>query len=84
MAKVHEKDVPLRVIASIPGSAYDRFGNALARLVGRLPEAKIACDTKRVTRRLRKINVPDEKLVSPDVASLFTMVPLHETVTKTA
>ena len=85
LAKVHKRDVPLRPIVCIPGSAYDRLGNVLARLVGHLPKAEIACDTKRVASRLRKIILlPDEKLVSLDVTSLFTMVPLHETVTKTA
>ena len=68
----------------IPGSAYNRLVNVSARLVGRFSEAKNACDTKRVDSRLRKINLFPEKLVSLDVTSLFTMVPLHGTVTKTA
>ena len=65
-------------------AVFDRLGNVLARLLGRLPEAKTACNTKRVANRLRKIILPKEKLVPLYVTPLFTMVPLHETVTKTA
>ena len=85
LAKVHKKDVPLRPIVSMPGSTYDNLGKVLAHLVGRLPEAQIACDTKRVAARLRKsVLNPGEQLASLDVTSLFTMVPLHETIAKTA
>ena len=84
LAKVHKKDVLLCPIVSTPGCVYDILGNVLAPLLGRLPEAKTACNTNRVASRLRKINLlPDEKLVSLYVTSLLTMVPLHETVTKT-
>ena len=70
---------------SMPGSAYDKLGKTLAKLVGKLPEAQIACDTKRVASRLRHSTLKgDEQLASLDVTSLFTMVPLHETVIKTA
>ena len=70
---------------SMPGSAYDKLGKSLAKLVGKLPEAQIACDTKRVASRLRHSTLKgDEQLASLDVTSLFTMVPLHETVIKTA
>ena len=70
---------------SIPSSTYDRLVNVLAQFIGLSPEDKISCATNRVSCRLRKkIVLPDEKQVSPDVTLLFTMVPLHETVIKTA
>ena len=52
LAKVHKKDAPLRPIVSIPGYAYDRLEKVFLQLVGRLPEAKIGCDTKRAGSRL--------------------------------
>ena len=81
LAKVHKVGVPLRPIVSMPGSVYDRLGQALAQLVSKLPQAQIACDTKRVANRLRKTELDEnEQFVSLDVSSLFTNVPLRETV----
>ena len=68
----------------MPSSVYANLGTCLAKIIGKLPEARIECGTKGVSKQLRNVVLKKgEVLASLDVTSLFTMVPVRETVHRT-
>ena len=84
LAKVHKKDIPLRPIVSMPGSAYHPLAKQLAKWISKLPEASISCNVGQVMRQLSDIQLQsDEQLVSLDVEGLFTNVPVNEAIAYT-
>ena len=82
LAKIHKQDIPLRPIISFPGSAYHNLATHLASLVSQLPQSRIDCDPNKIRDVLNRI--PGNKcLVSYDVESLFTNVPVTESINLT-
>ena len=73
-AKVHKSGTPLRPIVSAPGAAYYNLAKYLASILSEIPEANINCNAKEVKHDLTQQN--EGQLVSYDVVSLFTNVPL--------
>ena len=87
-AKVHKlftnniDDLPLRPIISNIGTATYERAKYLANLLARLGKSKYTMNnTKEFVKYIQKQKVPDGyKMVSFDVVSLFTNVPLEQTI----
>ena len=85
LAKVRKDDVPLRPVLSMPGSPYHKIGQKIADWLSVLPESKINSSTKQVADQMNStILQDDEVIVSFDVSSLYTNVPVNEAIHKAA
>ena len=85
LAKVHKSNVPVRPILSMPGSQYENLSKAVADILKRLPEAGIRTDKKEVLKTVQTTMLEDDEImVSLDIESLFTNVPLTESINYTA
>ena len=81
LAKVHKKDIPLRPVLSLPGSAYDKLNKWLSTFFEKIPGANIETSTERMKDTLNKTTLePNETLFSMDVKSLYTNVPVTEAI----
>ena len=80
-AKVHKNIVPLRPVLSMPGSSYFKVGDQVAEWLSKVPECKINCSSKMIADKLAEIKLAeDEELISFDVVSLYTNVPVNEAI----
>ena len=80
-AKIHKEQVPLRPIASCNGSINEGLSRYLAKILSKLPESNINCTAEEVCELITdQVHNMDGELfmVSYDVVSLFTKVPLEE------
>ena len=85
LAKIHKRQTPLRPILSMPGSLYEPLSKELAKWISKLPESNINCNVSQVRNALCDVKLePDERVISLDVVSLFTNVPLLEAINHTA
>jgi len=81
LAKVHKNDLPLRPVLSMPGSAYYKIAKQTAEWLSVVPECQINSLTKDIADKLNKIALKtDHELVSFDVVSLYTNVPVLEAI----
>ena len=81
LAKVHKQDTPLRPVLSMPGSAYYNIGKFLCQFISKIPECNINSSTESVSKKIKDIELDDdEELVSFDVSSLYTNVPVMESI----
>ena len=81
LAKVHKQNTPVRPIVSMPGSAYHKLAVELGCYLKRLPQANINVNVPKVQESITSLSLePDEDLVSLDVVSLFTNVPVKEAI----
>ena len=81
LAKVHKQDTPVRPVLSIPGSAYHNVATQVAKWLSFVPECQINTSTKTVCDTLSSVKLDkDEVLVSFDVSSLYTNVPVMEAI----
>ena len=81
LAKVHKKDTPLRPVVSIPGSSYKNLNRFLTPFFQKLPCANIETNTKDARKALESLTLEDdEQIVSLDVKSLYTNVPVGESI----
>ena len=64
----------------MPGSAYHRVAKQVADWLAVVPECKINTSTKKVNQSLKDIQLHEECLVSFDVTSLYTNVPVNEAI----
>ena len=81
MAKVHKKKIPVRPVLSMPGSAYHKIGMQVAEWLTMVPECGINTSSKKIADSLNDIKLgADEEIVSFDVTSLYTNVPLTEAI----
>ena len=81
LVKIHKPTVPVRPVLSMPGSAYHKIALQVADWLSIVDECKINCSTKVIADKLNEINLPnDEELVSFDVVSLYTNVPVLEAI----
>ena len=81
LAKVHKQITPVRPIVSMPGSAYHRLAVELGCYLNRLPQANINVNVPKVQESITSLSLEsDEDLVSLDVVSLFTNVPVKEAI----
>ena len=81
--KTHKMDVPLRPIMDMTDSPYHSIAMWLAKISKPL-HSRLACHSSRDTfqfiDQLKDLNVPDKFMLSVDISSLFTNLPLLETV----
>ena len=81
LAKVHKEGTPLRPIVSMPGSAYQQVAKQVAAWLSLVPECGINTSTEKVSAQIKSQKLqPDECLVSFDVVSLYTNVPVKESI----
>ena len=81
LAKVHKKDTPIRPVLSMPGSAYYGVAKQVAWWLSHIPECNINSSTKSVRDSLKDITMDEgSELVSFDVTSLYTNVPVSEAI----
>ena len=79
LAKVHKKNIPVRPIVSMPGTCYNALSKKIAGIMSKVPECNIQTRPHLVAGELSQVNLPPgHELVSLDVTSLFTMVPVDE------
>ena len=81
LAKIHKTAIPLRPILSMPGSIYHPLANLLLEWIKGLPSTQTDCNSKQVSQTLATQKLKStETLMSLDVVSLYTNVPLDEAV----
>ena len=85
LAKVHKTDTPMRPVLSMPGSAYHGVAQVVANWLSNVPECKINCSTKSICDSLKNIQLNEnESILSFDVTSLYTNVPVLEAIERCA
>ena len=81
LAKVHKTEIPTRPVLSMPGSSYYKIGVQVAEWLKSVPECQINSSSKAIADSLKDIHLDaDEELVSFDVSSLYTNVPVLEAI----
>ena len=81
LAKVHKKDTPLRPVISIPGRSYAKLNRFLTPCLQKLPRANIETNTQDARKALKSLTLENgEQIVSLDVKSLYTNVPVEEAI----
>ena len=83
LPKTHKDGVPVRPIVSMTGSAYERVSKWLATLLKPIEKAfttRCVDDSFTFVDQLSTLAAPNSVLVSFDVSSLFTNVPVSETI----
>ena len=75
----------MRPVLSMPGSAFYKVAKQVAFWLSQVPECQIQCSTKTICDSLKKVKLDDgEILVSFDVSSLYTNVPVMEAINRCA
>ena len=83
LPKIHKKDVPLRPILDMVNSPYHALAKWLVGLLGPVTrEIKVHTlkNTFQFIDEIKDLNLVNTKMFSLDVNSLFTKVPLKETI----
>ena len=85
LAKTHKDGTPLRPVLSMCGSAYYQIASQMANWFSVIPEVNINASTEKLVKNLKTLNLDaDEVLISFDVVSLYTNVPMEEAWTDAA
>ena len=81
LAKVHKAEIPVRPVLSMPGSVYHPIAIVVTEWMKVIPECQINTSTKKVADSLEGVKLDeDEVIVSFDVSSLYTNVPVQEAI----
>ena len=81
LAKVYEKDTPLRPVLSLPSSFYEKLKRTLANFFDKIEGANIESNTEAATVMIENTNLDyDESIISRDVKSLYTNVLLKDAI----
>ena len=81
LAKVRKTNTPLRPVVSMPGSAYHKIAVKVTEWLSVVEECKINSSTQAINRSAQSVQLDeDEVLVSFDVVSLYTNVPVAEAI----
>ena len=82
MCKIHKKDNPMRPVVSMIGTAEYQLAKYLDSLIKpNLPQTFMLNSTTDFLEKLKKFKIqPGDKMISFDVRSLFTNIPLLETI----
>ena len=81
LAKVHKTVVPTRPVLSMPGSPYHNIAVKVTNWLSAIPESKNQCSSKKIADQLKDIALEEEEiLISFDVVSLYTNVPVLEAI----
>ena len=85
LAKVHKPNVPVRPVLSIPGLPYYKIAEKITKWLSMVPESKINCSTKKTVDQLKDVTLdPDEVVISFDVSSFYTNVPVNKAIKEAA
>ena len=85
LAKVHKASVPVRPALSMPGLPYYRIAEKVTKWLSVIPQSKINCTSKKTVDHLKMMSLdPDEMMISFDVISLYTNVPVDEAIEEAA
>ena len=69
----------------MPGSPYYKIAKKVTKWLSMVPESKINCSTKKTVDQLKDVTLdPDEVVISLDVSSLYTNVPVNEAIEEAA
>ena len=81
LAKVHKDNTPMRPVLSMPGSAYANIGKQVALWLSKVPECNINASTQQISNTIKNMTLPNtDELISFDVSSLYTNVPVMESI----
>ena len=81
LVKVHKAETPLRPLLSLPGSSYENHNKILAKFFDIIDGAIIETNPKDAREPNENIALdPDEAIISLDVKSLYTNVPLKKAI----
>ena len=81
LAKLHKKGTPLRPVLSLPGSSYEHLNKTLAKFFENIEGANIETNTQMAREIIENIDLDyNESIISLDVKSLYTNVPLKEAI----
>ena len=81
LAKVHKTATPVRPVLSMPGSSYYNIATCVADWLSVVDECRINSSTKQISDHLHHIKLGEhEEVVSFDVKSLYTNVPVIEAI----
>ena len=81
LAKTHKEDVPLRPVLSMVGSSYYALSAQVAKWLSVLPESRINVSTEQIVKEIKNLKMAEnEILISFDVSSLYTNVPVDESI----
>ena len=65
----------------MPGSPYDNLGTVVTKWLSVVPSSQIRCSNKQVVDKIKDIVLEDDEvIVSFDVSSLYTNVPVKEAI----
>ena len=81
LAKVHKVNTPLKSVLCLPSSSYYNLNKVLAKFFEKIEGANIETNSLDARESLESINLePNKTLISLDVKSLYTNVPLKEAI----
>ena len=81
LTKVHRAETPLRPVLSLPGSSYENLNKTLAKFFDNIDGANTENNTKDARETIENISLdPDETIISLDVKTLYTNIPLEEAI----
>ena len=81
LAKVHKENTPLKPVISLPGSSYYNLNKILAKFFEKIEGANIETNSLDAREILEGTNLElNENLISLDVKSLYTNVPVKEAI----
>ena len=81
LAKVHKQGTPLRLVLSLPGSSYDNLIKTLAMYFEEIEGENMETNTQMAREILEKTELDsDDSIISLDVKSLYTNVPLKAAI----
>ena len=71
----------MRPVFPMPGFTYYNIGEQMKKWLSEVPECQINASNQKIVDSLKNIHLdPDEELVSFDVVSLYTNVPVMEAI----
>ena len=69
----------------MPGSPYDNLGTIVTQWLSVIPCSQIRCTNKDVADKIKEVRLEDDEvMVSFDVSSLYTNVPVDEAICEAA
>ena len=69
----------------MPGTPYAALGTVVTKWLSVIPESQIRCSNKEVVDKIKQVTLEDDEIIiSFDVTSLYTNVPVDEAIQEAA